>query len=58
MQHKKEEKSKQAYEKPKLITIELAADEILAVGCKTTPFAPGKAGQGCTNPTCAHGLGS
>lgn len=32
----KKEKSKQAYEKPMLRTIELAAEEVLAVGCKTT----------------------
>jgi len=27
-------KAKQAYNKPKLRTIELAADEVLAIGCK------------------------
>ena len=28
-------KSKQPYEKPKLRTIELAAEEVMGVGCKT-----------------------
>jgi hypothetical protein len=28
------EKAKQAYQKPKLRTIELAAEEVLAAGCK------------------------
>jgi hypothetical protein len=31
---KDKEKAKQTYQKPKLRTIELAAEEVLAVGCK------------------------
>jgi hypothetical protein len=36
----KEEKKKRVYEKPRLRTIELAAEEVLAVGCKLLS-APG-----------------
>jgi hypothetical protein len=32
---KKEEKKKRVYKKPRLRTIELAAEEVLGVGCKT-----------------------
>lgn len=31
----KQKKTRQPYEKPRLRTIELAAEEVLAVGCKT-----------------------
>jgi len=34
-------KIKQPYQKPRLRTIELAADEVLAVGCKITGMSPG-----------------
>jgi hypothetical protein len=42
MTHEKEEKSKVLYEKPRLRTIPLVADEVLAVSCKTASGAPGK----------------
>lgn len=58
MQHKKDTKPKEAYEKPKLRIIELAADEILAIGCKTAPGGPGQSGAGCTNPACSLAIGS
>ena len=37
---KNEEKRKRVYEKPRLRTIELAAEEVLAVGCKLTTGSP------------------
>lgn len=59
MQHKDDNKSKRAYEQPKLRIIELAADEVLAAGCKTTPGHPsGWNGSGCTNPLCSISTGS
>ena len=53
-----EEKSKKkTYEKPKLRTIELAAEEVLAAGCKTVGggFAP--LASPCLINSCT-GLGS
>jgi hypothetical protein len=59
MQQKKDKTPKRAYEKPRLRIIELAAEEILAVGCKTAPGNPsGKLGSGCTNPLCSIATGS
>ncbi len=51
----KKEKSKRVYEKPKLRTIELAAEEVLATGCKlsTGGFAFGSVP--CIAGTCAGG---
>ena len=44
---------KKAYEKPVLRTIELATDEVLAVGCKTAiTFAVGGGAPGCTLIPC------
>jgi hypothetical protein len=50
-------KSKQPYKKPKLRTIELAAEEVLGIGCKTAPGAPGP-GITCTDGSCSLSLGS
>ena len=50
------EKSKQPYQKPKLRTIELAAEEVLAVGCKTVAI-PAPLGATCIANTCST-LGS
>lgn len=59
MSHETDNKAKQAYEKPQLRRIELAADEVLSVGCKTAPGNPGgKLGSGCTNPLCSLATGS
>ena len=59
MLQKKDKTPKQAYEKPRLRTIELVAEEILAVGCKTSPADfNGKLGGGCTNPLCSSSIGS
>ncbi|MDQ7786111.1 MAG: hypothetical protein RDU01_00725 [Thermodesulfovibrionales bacterium] len=44
---KENQKHGQKYEKPKLRAIDLTADEVLAVGCKT------HAGGGPATPTCA-----
>jgi hypothetical protein len=50
---------KQAYETPRLRTIELAAEEILAVGCKavSSGTAPGSPTPPCMIRNCA-GRGS
>jgi hypothetical protein len=56
--HKKE-KEKRTYEKPKLKTIELAAEEVLTVGCKTRFADPrGVAGSGCLSGVCSRSIGS
>ena len=57
MQNKEIKKPKEVYEKPKLKIIELAADEILSLGCKTVSGGPGS-GVGCGNPLCSIPLGS
>ncbi len=52
-------KEKQVYEQPRLRTIELAAEEILAVGCKAvgSGTAPGSPTPPCMIRNCA-GKGS
>ena len=44
--------SKERYEKPELVRIELKAEEVLAVGCK----GPGNRGVGL-NPACGSAAG-
>lgn len=45
---------KQMYEKPRLRTIDLIAEEVLAAGCKTSSgFAPGGAPPPCASHRCA-----
>lgn len=59
MQSNKKEHNKQAYEKPRLRTIELAAEETLATGCKIAPAQLGKSDpRGCNTLQCALKLGS
>jgi hypothetical protein len=59
MQPDKEDKNKQAYEKPKLRSIELAAEETLAVGCKIAPGRPGQSSPiGCGTAACSLKSGS
>ena len=60
MQHNKEkDNTKQTYEKPRLRTIELTAEETLAVGCKTAPGRPGQGTPiGCGTAQCSLKLGS
>ena len=55
--NKNEENSKQPYEKPRLRTIELAAEEVLGVGCKTAAGATGPAIPTCSISMCVQ-LGS
>ncbi len=59
MRRKEEEGQKRKYEKPVLRLIELAAEEVLSVGCKTGFSDPrGVAGQGCLTGVCVSSLGS
>lgn len=44
--------SKQPYEKPVLRKIELAAEEVLDVGCKTTLGDPASGANICTTNVC------
>lgn len=57
MKYENEKKSKLPYEKPRLRTIPLAADEVLAVNCKMLPGSPGKdvGGGRCGISPCASG---
>jgi len=48
---------KQPYEKPRLRTIELAAEEVLAAGCKTMGAQAGPVPPSCVISNCA-GQGS
>lgn len=41
MQNKEHENAKLVYEKPSLRIIELAAEEVMATGCKTAPGSNG-----------------
>jgi hypothetical protein len=54
MQDKKDKEKKQAYEKPKLRVIELLAEEVLGIGCKTSWSGPGLAGRGCSLGGCSR----
>ena len=59
MQREKKDEIKQEYEKPKLRSIELTAEEVLGVGCKTRFSDPaGVSGQGCLSGGCQQSLGS
>jgi len=55
-EHKPQQKKR--YSKPRLRTIKLAADEVLATGCKTSPASTGFGGNPCTSGTCVSTLGS
>ena len=49
-------RERQTYEKPKLVVIDLAAEEVLGNGCKTSPGNPtGKLNIGCNNAACSSG---
>ncbi len=43
---------KRAYEKPQLRAINLAAEEVLAVGCKLDGGPGGPIGASCTSSSC------
>ena len=45
MAEKKEKISRRPYEKPRLRSIPLVAEEVLAVNCKSLPGMPGKNGK-------------
>lgn len=55
-EHKPQQKKR--YSKPRLRTIKLAADEVLATGCKTSPASTGFGGNPCNNGTCVSTFGS
>ena len=50
--------NKLPYEKPRLRTIPLVAEEVLAVKCKQNLGAPGKIKKGCGNIACVTTGGS
>ncbi len=57
----KNNKAKQIYIKPRLIKIKLAAEEVLAAGCKVNSgtSGPGKPAPSCTAPgTPCYAAGS
>jgi hypothetical protein len=62
MQYKNEVKGNQAYEKPRLRVIELAAEEVLGAGCKINASSNAKIGQflrGCSlTSNCRNSGGS
>ncbi|MBW1988180.1 MAG: hypothetical protein JRI97_01400 [Deltaproteobacteria bacterium] len=60
MKNKDQQKSRRPYEKPRLTAIELAADEVLAVGCKVASGVRGfdNAGPSCAMPRRCYGPGS
>ncbi|MFZ3138774.1 MAG: hypothetical protein WA126_15440 [Thermodesulfovibrionales bacterium] len=59
MQHNDEKKEKQAYKKPRLRIIELTAEEVLAIGCKTATGRPGQSSPtGCGTASCSVTFGS
>ncbi|MBA4374506.1 MAG: hypothetical protein C0402_16775 [Thermodesulfovibrio sp.] len=58
MQDKRDEKEKNIYEKPRLRTIELAAEEVLGIGCKIAPGHPSGVGGNCSSALCSTNIGS
>jgi hypothetical protein len=58
VESKKGTKSRLPYEKPRLRTIPLVAEEVLAVRCKQALGAPGKNKKGCGNISCITTGGS
>ncbi len=53
MTKKQEKLSKQPYEKPKLRSIPLVAEEVLAISCKQSSGAPGKHTHRCGIAPCS-----
>lgn len=49
---------KAAYVKPQIRAIKLAADEVLATGCKTSPVSFGFGSNLCTSGFCSSVVGS
>lgn len=59
MEPEREEKKRRPYLKPRLRTIELAAEEVLSIACKTGFYdAKGVAGSGCMTGVCSQRTGS
>jgi hypothetical protein len=59
MQQNTDKKTKQTYEKPRLRIIELKAEEVLGISCKSSLNDPsGVAGQGCLGGFCVSTRGS
>jgi hypothetical protein len=56
--NKQESDNKLPYEKPRLRTIPLVAEEVLAIKCKVSLGSPGKAVHGCGNVNCSTTGGS
>jgi hypothetical protein len=54
----KREPRKQPYEKPRLRTIKLSADEVLSTGCKTSPVSTGFGSNLCMSGFCSSSTGS
>ena len=60
----KNKQKKRPYDKPDVKIIELVADEVLAVGCKTNVSGSGGKGQpaivpfSCVAPSACYSLGS
>ncbi len=54
MARESKKESKLPYEKPRLRTIQLAAEEVLAISCKTASGKPGKAGGRCGFQPCSN----
>jgi len=52
MENKKAADSKLQYEKPRLRTIDLAAEEVLVTKCKQSPSVQLRSGQGCGAISC------
>lgn len=48
-----DQKAKEPYEKPMMRVIELAAEEVLAIGCKTVPMPAVGGGPPCSLVNCA-----
>ncbi len=55
MEAEKEKKSRKTYEKPRLRVIELAAEEVLGVGCKTVSGGFARGAAPCVFSGCAGG---
>lgn len=54
MENKREESGRLAYEKPVLRKIELATDEVMAVGCKLAGGAGGPLPPTCSASSCSE----
>ncbi len=54
----KREIRKPVYEKPRLRTIKLSADEVLSTGCKTSPVSTGFGSNLCLSGVCSSTTGS